>query len=64
MNCVPRLAIGTIQPQADLQPIVWALLDALDREGIRIQSYLSRACFAPLDAATSITGIAPRHLDS
>jgi cobyrinic acid a,c-diamide synthase len=64
MTCVPRLAVGTIQPQADLQPMVWALLDALDREGLRIQSYLSRACFAPIDAATSITGQSPRHLDS
>jgi cobyrinic acid a,c-diamide synthase len=64
MTCVPRLAVGTIQPQADLQPMAWALLDALDREGIRIQSYLSRACFAPIDAATSITGQSPRHLDS
>jgi cobyrinic acid a,c-diamide synthase len=44
--------------------MVWALLDALDREGIRIQSYQSRACFAPIDAATSITGQSPRHLDS
>jgi cobyrinic acid a,c-diamide synthase len=64
MTCVPRIAVGTIQPQADLQPMAWALLDALDREGIRIQSYQSRACFAPVDAATSITGQSPRHLDS
>jgi cobyrinic acid a,c-diamide synthase len=64
MSSVPRLAVGTIQPQVNLQPMVWALLDALDHEGVRIQSYLSRACFAPVDAATSITGISPRHLDS
>src|SRR5687767_10857479 len=64
MSSVPRLAVGTIQPQVNLQPIVWALLDALDHEGVRIQSYLPRACFAPVDAATSITGLSPRHLDS
>jgi cobyrinic acid a,c-diamide synthase len=64
MSFVPRLAVGTIQSQADLQPMVWALLDALDREGVRIQSYLARACFASIDAATSITGVSPRHLDS
>jgi cobyrinic acid a,c-diamide synthase len=64
MASVPRIAVGTIQDQADLQPMLWGLLDALDREGVRIQSYLSRACFSPLDAATSITGISPRHLDS
>jgi cobyrinic acid a,c-diamide synthase len=64
MSSVPRLAIGSIQSEVDLQPIVWALMDALDREGVRIQSYQSRACFAPIDAVTSITGVSPRHLDS
>lgn len=64
MSSVPRLAIGTVQADAVLQPMVWAVLDALDREGVRIQNYLSRACFAPIDAATSITGVSPRHLDS
>ncbi len=64
MFSVPRLAAGTIQSQANLQPMMWALLDALDREGVRIQSYASRSCFAAVDAATSITGVCPRHLDS
>jgi cobyrinic acid a,c-diamide synthase len=64
MSSVPRIAVGTIQPQVDLQPMVWALLDALDHEGVRVQSYLPRACFARVDAATSITGQSPRHLDS
>jgi cobyrinic acid a,c-diamide synthase len=64
MSSVPRLAVGTIQPQVELQPMLWALLDALDHEGVRIQNYLSRASFAPVDAATSITGLSPRHLDS
>ncbi len=44
--------------------ILWALMDAMDREGVRVQSYRSQACFAPVDAATSITGVNPRHLDS
>jgi cobyrinic acid a,c-diamide synthase len=64
MSSVPRLAVGTIQPQVNLQPMIWAVLDALDHEGVRVQSYLPRACFAPVDAATSITGQSPRHLDS
>src|SRR5687768_4511534 len=64
MSSVPRLALGSIQSEVDLQPIVWGLMDALDREGVRVQSYQSRACFAPIDAVTTITGLSPRHLDS
>jgi cobyrinic acid a,c-diamide synthase len=64
MSFVPRFAVGSIQSQANLQPILWALLDALDREGIRIQCYQSRSCFSPVDGVTSITGLSPRHLDS
>ena len=44
--------------------MLWAVMDALDREGVRIQPYSSRACFCAVDAATSITGVTPRHLDS
>jgi len=39
-------------------------LDVLARADVQVQHFLSRACFTPLEAATSITGLTSRHLDS
>jgi len=64
MSILPRLAVGTIQPEVDSQPVVWGLLDAFAQAGVRTQTFLSRACFRPHDGASAISGIAPRHLDS
>lgn len=64
MSSPARFAVGRLQAEAELRPLLWALWDVLDREGFRVQTYLSRACYEPLDAATSITGLCPRHLDS
>ena len=33
MSILPRLAVGTIQPEADSQAMMWALLDTLDDIG-------------------------------
>jgi cobyrinic acid a,c-diamide synthase len=64
MSILPRLAVGTIQPEVDSQPIVWGLLDCFAQAGLRTQTFFSRACFRPHDGASIISGIAPRHLDS
>ncbi len=64
MSILPRLAVGTIQSEADSQPMVWAVLNALEQEGVRTQSFLSRACFRPCDGAATISGNRARHLDS
>jgi cobyrinic acid a,c-diamide synthase len=64
MSILPRLAVGTIQPEAASQPIVWALVDALGQAGVRTQTFFARACFRPHDGTSAISGIAPRHLDS
>ncbi|HEV2973190.1 MAG TPA: hypothetical protein VGY55_24705 [Pirellulales bacterium] len=64
MSPLPRLAVGSIQPDLDCRAIFWALLDVFDRIGLRVQSFLSRACLQELEAATTITGTSPRHLDS
>lgn len=64
MSGLPRLAIGSVTPQTDYRLVEWAVIDALDRHGVRIQSFLPRACLAEVEAASVITGIAPRHLDS
>ena len=64
MSRLPRFAVGTVQPDVQSQLILWGLLDILDRSGIRVQRFASRACFQPLDAAATITGQLSRHLDS
>jgi cobyrinic acid a,c-diamide synthase len=64
MARLPRVAIGTIQPQADVEPILWALVEALRRQGVHAQSFLSQACFPRHQGAAAVTGLAPRHLDS
>lgn len=64
MAALPRIAIAAVQPQADLTAMVWALMDALQRTGLRVQSFLSHAYFSPRDGATAITGLPPRHVDS
>ncbi|HEV3418541.1 MAG TPA: hypothetical protein VG056_17085 [Pirellulales bacterium] len=64
MSPLPRLAVGSVQRDLDCRAVFWALLDVFDRIGLRVQSFLSRACLQELEAATTITGTAPRHLDS
>ncbi|MEX0711545.1 MAG: hypothetical protein WD278_04305 [Pirellulales bacterium] len=61
---LPRLAIGTIQAEADTQPISWALMELLVAAGSQVQHFHSRACFSPLNAALPVTGLDSRHLDS
>lgn len=64
MSRLPRAAIGTIQPEADLRPVLWAFLETLRRDGIQVQSFLSQACFTDYLGAAALTGLNPRHLDS
>ena len=40
------------------------MLDALEQAGVRTQTFLSRACFAPHDGPSVINGSTSRHLDS
>ena len=64
MVYLPRIAIGTVQPGAHAQPMVWGLLEALRRIGVLAQSFLSKAQFPRYDGALNTTGFSPRHLDS
>ncbi len=64
MSSLPRLAIGTVQSQADSQVMTWALMNFFRRHGRQVQHFHSRACFAPLDGATPAAGLGSRHLDS
>lgn len=64
MARLPRVAIGTIQPDTDAQPVLWAFLEALRRHRLQVQTFRSRACFPTYQGAAIATGLPPRHLDS
>jgi cobyrinic acid a,c-diamide synthase len=64
MSDLPRFSLGTVQPEAELCPVFWALLDTLERTGWHVQSFQSVATLAPVCGVRSITGQSQRHLDS
>ena len=61
---LPRVAVGTVQPEAESRAILWGLMEAFRSEGLQVQSFLSRACFARYHGAATASGLNPRHLDS
>ncbi|HEX4148461.1 MAG TPA: hypothetical protein VHY20_05715 [Pirellulales bacterium] len=61
---LPRLALGTIQPDAKADFLCWALLEALKRQGCQVQHFASRCCFTRLNGALTAAGVSSRHLDS
>ncbi len=64
MKGLPRLALGTIQPDADLEPMLWALLEVLRRAHVLPQVFVSRSHFTPVDVGQTVSGRCQRHLDS
>jgi cobyrinic acid a,c-diamide synthase len=64
MSHLPRFAVGTVQPDADLCPVLWALLDALHQAETHVQSFQATASLTPVCGIRSITGQSQRHLDS
>ena len=64
MTFLPRVAVGSVHAGTDYRPALWGLMQALDHRGVKLQSFLPRSCLAEVDAASTITGTAPRHLDS
>lgn len=64
MRHLPRLAVGTLQPEARREPALWGLLAALHLVDDSPVLFHSTCCFAPHDPAQSIVGRAARHLDS
>lgn len=64
MCYLPRIAVGTIDRRADIQPLSWALLDVLSRLGPHVQAFCSQSRFPTCDGAGPITGQCHRHLDS
>jgi cobyrinic acid a,c-diamide synthase len=61
---LPRLAVGALQPDLDLQPLIWALLDQLLRYGLSCQVFLSQSRLQALDGTWTVSGKRQRHLDS
>jgi cobyrinic acid a,c-diamide synthase len=58
-----RIAVATIQPEADRRCLAGALSGVLERAGIHVQPFLARACFAHC-GASALSRQAARHLDS
>jgi cobyrinic acid a,c-diamide synthase len=64
MSALPRLAVGAVQPEADTNFLVWALLDFFRSQEIDVQHFLSRACFCSRKGAFGSQSSGSRHLDS
>ncbi len=61
---LPRVAIGAIRPGGSYRPVLWALVDALRRQGLHIQPFFASACFSEHRAIAAVAGATPRHLDA
>ncbi len=61
---VPSVAVGTVQPQARCEPMVWGLLGALAQTGLSVQAFASTAIPDPSSALQRITGRPVRYLDA
>jgi cobyrinic acid a,c-diamide synthase len=61
---LPRFALGTVQAEADLCPLLWGLLDSLEQSDWHVQAFQSSAHLTPKCGVRCITGKSQRHLDS
>ncbi|HVU86960.1 MAG TPA: hypothetical protein VHD36_06550 [Pirellulales bacterium] len=64
MSQLPRLAIGSVHPGVDAQPLCWALLALWSARGQQVQHFHATASFPRLEGARAATGTSSRHLDS
>ncbi|HEX4149493.1 MAG TPA: hypothetical protein VHY20_10915, partial [Pirellulales bacterium] len=64
MLSLPRIALGTVQAEADVEFVSWALMELLSRSGCQVQHFAARSCLTPLPGAITATGLGSRHLDS
>lgn len=60
---LPRVAVGALEPGGSYRPVVWALIDALRRQGLHIQPFFSAAYFSEHRVAATFSGVCPRYLD-
>ncbi len=64
MNLFPRIALGSLHHRDQSQPLLWAILNVLNRSGLQVQSYSSQSRCDENGAALAITGQRRRCLDS
>lgn len=64
MKPLPRIAVGTIQPDADDPCLLWALFAALVESGERPTLFHASCRFTPHDVSRSVRGRRTRYLDS
>jgi len=64
MSRLARVAVGTVQAEVDPRPMLWALIEALRRSGVQVQSFLSGPCLAAYQGAATVSGLGPRHMDA
>ena len=64
MKQLPRIAVGTIQPEADDPCLLWALFAALVEAGERPTLFHASCRFTPHDVSRSVRGRRSRYLDS
>lgn len=64
MRHLPRLAVGTIQPPARHEPLLWSLLAALQELDIPPALFRSSCQLGESDPQRSLTGRPARHVDS
>src|SRR5215218_2888524 len=58
-----RLAIGSVQPNANRFPVLWGLLDLWRRHGVHVPPFRSHAELASSPGAEVATGRPYRHID-
>ncbi len=61
---LPRVALGTVQPEAEVEFVSWALMELLSRHGCQVQHFTARCCLTAIPGAITATGLGSRHLDS
>jgi cobyrinic acid a,c-diamide synthase len=61
---LPRIALGTVQPQLHLQDTLWALLEGMRRRGVEGQVFCSQSRFDDLGRLATVDDRRLRHLDS
>ncbi len=63
MTHFPRIAIGSVQENADHRPVAWGVMSLLTQGGLDVQPFLARS-YLPNSIASLATGHDQRHLDS
>ena len=60
----PRFALGTVEGDVDLEPLLWSLVEVSQRLDIDVQTFASQARFTSHDGVAVVSGQRKRHLDS